>query len=162
MYLKAFIALEEALREAQGRTRDIVSNGINDAAGRYFRAITQGKYDRVEVSLGDRIEVRVKEAGKPDLIPIDSGRSISTGALQQLYFAIRVALVEALTGGKKPPLLFDDPFVDFDAGRRKEAVQTLVEISESGHQCIHFTCHDLIIIEGAGNQDVVTVNTFRP
>jgi DNA repair exonuclease SbcCD ATPase subunit len=157
MYLKAFIALEEGLREAQAETRNLVSKGIDAAATRYFGAITQGKYDSVEVSLGDGIEVHVKEAGKADLISIDIGRPLSTGALQQLYFAIRVALVEALTGGKRPPLLFDDPFVDFDSDRRKEAVQTLVRLSQAGHQCIHLTCHDTMVVEGAGDQEVMTI-----
>lgn len=157
IYLKAFVALEEGLREAQAKTRDLVSKGINDSASGYFKTITQGKYDGVEVTLGDGIEVQVKEAGNPNPIPIDNGRPLSTGALQQLYFAIRVSLVEALTGGKKPPLLFDDPFVDFDAVRTKEAVQTLVRLSQAGHQCIHLTCHDTIVVEGAGSQEVVTL-----
>jgi energy-coupling factor transporter ATP-binding protein EcfA2 len=64
---------------------------------------------------------------------------ISRGTIDLIYLAVRLALAEVLTHGKRPPLLFDDPFITFDDRRRDGAMQLLRELSK-GHQVILFTC----------------------
>jgi len=64
---------------------------------------------------------------------------ISRGTVDLIYLAVRLALVEVLTHGKRPPLLFDDPFITFDDRRRAGAMALLRELSTM-HQVILFTC----------------------
>ena len=66
--------------------------------------------------------------------------ALSQGALDQLYFSLRVACADLLSQKAKLPLLIDDAFVHFDAERRQKAYLTLVKLSES-RQIIYLT-HD--------------------
>lgn len=66
--------------------------------------------------------------------------SLSRGAQDQLYFALRVALVEGLAADRTLPLVLDDPFLHFDADRLALAGETLQRLGER-HQVLLFS-HD--------------------
>lgn len=142
--LKALAVLEENLKSASEMTRDFIQTRINDLTSKYFHDLTRGKYDKVLVSMDNEVPIKVKEAGSHEFRDAVN-RSLSTGAMQQLYFAIRLALMGILTGDKRLPLLLDDPFVDFDIERRKGAIEILSRLSALGYQCLLFTCHDFIL-----------------
>jgi uncharacterized protein YhaN len=65
---------------------------------------------------------------------------LSQGVRDQLYFALRLAAAEEISGHVRLPLLLDDPFVNFDEHRLKATLQMLEKISDS-HQVVLFT-HD--------------------
>ena len=67
------------------------------------------------------------------------------GTCQQLYLALRIALLECVEGvGNAVPVLADDILVNFDDERRKGAVRALSELAEK-RQVILFTCHKEIV-----------------
>lgn len=144
IFLKSLIILEDNLRESSEKTREFIKIKINELSSNYFRTLTCGKYDEVEVFWGNEISIKVKERGTGTFRKIDSNRSLSRGAIQQLYFAIRLSLIKVLTGDRKLPLILDDPFVDFDAYRLKEAIASIKMLLTEGFQCLLFTCHDRI------------------
>ncbi len=75
----------------------------------------------------------VKTACPPQLL--------SLGTRQQLYLALRVALlITAENVGRSLPILCDDILVNFDDERRREAIKVIVELSRY-RQVILFTCH---------------------
>lgn len=66
---------------------------------------------------------------------------LSSGTRQQLYLALRIALLEtAADVGRGIPVLCDDVLVDFDERRRIAAVRALAELART-RQVILFTCH---------------------
>jgi uncharacterized protein YhaN len=107
-------------------------------ASRLFSQMTKGAWQTVRMNAEGQIEVldSVKTAVSPHLL--------SLGTRQQLYLALRVALlITAENVGRSLPILCDDILVNFDEERRKEAVKVLVELSNY-RQVILFTCHPSI------------------
>jgi len=72
----------------------------------------------------------------PDRIGPDA---LSQGTRDQIYLAVRLALVELVSRGEPQPLFLDDPFVHFDPERRARALDLVREFA-AGHQVIVFTC----------------------
>ncbi len=70
---------------------------------------------------------------------------LSLGTCQQLYLAIRIALLlTADNVGSAVPIIADDILVNFDAARRVGAARALVELSKK-RQVILLTCHEEIV-----------------
>ena len=69
---------------------------------------------------------------------------LSTGTVDQLFLAARLALLDIITGGCSPPVLLDDTFSNFDDMDRKErAFEILESIVAGEYQALYFTCHDV-------------------
>ncbi len=67
---------------------------------------------------------------------------LSTGARDQLYLAIRLAISEYLSRGVVPvPLLVDDAFATSDDERARTGMRLLLEHVSRHHQVIFVTCH---------------------
>ena len=58
-----------------------------------------------------------------------------------MYLAARLGLVRLVTGDRRPPLIFDDPFITLDDERAKRALELLREISRD-FQVIYLTTSD--------------------
>ena len=72
-------------------------------------------------------------------------RLLSLGTCQQLYLALRIALLEcAPEVGTAVPVLADDILVNFDDDRRAGAARALAELAQS-RQVIVFTCHKEVV-----------------
>ncbi len=89
--------------------------------------------------------VRVEESGSVRAVDavgrLWEPRLLSLGTCQQLYLALRIALLECVDSvGTHVPVLADDILVNFDEERRRGAVRALVELSAK-RQVIVFTCH---------------------
>ena len=74
------------------------------------------------------------------LAPDEVEHSLSSGTLDQLYLCLRVAVAGLVQPEERLPLLLDDPFLTFDATRRRAALDWLVEVA-SEHQVLLFTCN---------------------
>jgi uncharacterized protein YhaN len=125
--------LDECVAQYQAESIERVSGRISEA----FEAITQGRYKAVRVSpeLEPVLEISAEIEIGPD--------QVSKGAQDQLYFSMRVAMIEELSGGRGLPLILDDPFVNFDDQRLERArglLATLVE--QQDMQIIIFTHGD--------------------
>ena len=74
------------------------------------------------------------------LPPREVSESLSGGAADQLYFALRVTAGEQLArSGERLPLLLDDPFVQYDPERLNAALELVAELAQD-HQVLFFTC----------------------
>ena len=76
--------------------------------------------------------------------------ALSCGTQDQLFFAMKLSLLNLLSPSKKLPLFLDDPFVNFDHDRRKKALELLKEISRE-RQIFLFT-YDPWYIEHLGKE----------
>jgi len=108
-------------------------------ASQYFQLLTNGKYNRI-ITNAERqsLQLRTQEG-----VMIES-ELLSRGAAEQLYLAIRLAIHHEAADSRVLPLLLDDPFVNFDHTRLKQAMFTLEMFGES-RQCLYFTCHKHIL-----------------
>ena len=106
----------------------------------YFKQITGGLYIEVIFNM-EPIEIKVKNKYN-EIIDI---YQLSGGALDQLNFAIRLALGEKLLKENPGFFILDDPFIKSDSMRLKNQTALLRTISQLGWQILYFTCKDEII-----------------
>jgi len=106
-------------------------------ASEFLAMLTRGRYLRVWTPLTEET-VRVEDA-KGQSLPVDV---LSTGAREQVFLALRLALIENYAErGVRLPVILDDVLVNFDEIRAKSAIETLCEFAKSGHQLLFYTCH---------------------
>jgi uncharacterized protein YhaN len=96
--------------------------------------ITGGRYRRIAVD-DKTLDLRLHAPEKGDWVDV---RSLSQGTLDLVYLAARLGLVRLVTGDRRPPLIFDDPFITLDDERAKRALELLREISRD-FQVIYLT-----------------------
>lgn len=108
-------------------------------ASELFSLMTCGKW--VKVSLGDDGQLLATNSGHVTRPP----QLLSLGTCQQLYLALRIALLmSARNVGAAIPVLADDILVNFDEKRRAGAAAALAELA-SVRQVVVFTCHKDVV-----------------
>ncbi|MCI9264816.1 MAG: AAA family ATPase [Oscillospiraceae bacterium] len=133
---EAIAAAMESLKNADSLLRERFSPAVNERAGHYLSLLTGGRYDKA--SLTRQFQALAQEAGetapRQDL-------SLSGGAAQQLYLAVRLAMCDmALPQGDPCPILLDDALDAFDDERTRLALECLLETAKT-RQVLLFTCH---------------------
>jgi uncharacterized protein YhaN len=125
----------ERIREDYERHRQ--PETLKEASG-YLRQLTGGKYTRIWTPLAHDILFVDTSDGQPLSVQV-----LSRGTREQLFVSLRLALVAAYARrGIHLPMILDDVFVNFDAGRTKTACAVLRDFARDGHQLLVFTCHE--------------------
>jgi DNA repair exonuclease SbcCD ATPase subunit len=131
---------ERTLREieaAEQATMRTATRFLEGRMGGDLDRITGGRYRRVAVD--DRtLDIRLFAPEKGDWVDV---RALSQGTLDLVYLAARLGLVRLVTGDRRPPLVFDDPFVTLDDVRATRALELLREIARD-FQVIYLTTSD--------------------
>ena len=65
---------------------------------------------------------------------------LSKGYLDFVNFCSRMALVDAIFTEEQPPVILDDPFVNFDDDKMSAALNLVKEMAKE-KQILYFTCH---------------------
>jgi len=104
-------------------------------ASTYFSHMTQGAYRRLAVPVGEKKVTAIR----PDGSKADTSL-LSRGTAEQLYLAMRLALVDEMADQIRFPLCMDDIFVNFDRERLCCTMDLLNEVCER-RQILLFTCH---------------------
>jgi len=134
VYKMALAGLLEAHQQAQVPLREVMQKKASD----YLNILSAGRYRLLQVDPENQeIELLVWSNDAGGWVQTREP-SLSRGTVDVVYLAARLALVDVLTGGKRPPLLFDDPFITFDEQRRQAAAALLRELAGS-HQVFVFT-----------------------
>lgn len=124
--LEAAIATWESKRQPE----------VYAKASRLLALMTEGRWTEVALTAEGTLEV--VDAVKCRRAPVH----LSLGTCQQLYLALRIALLTSADNvGRAIPILADDILVNFDERRRAGAARALVELAET-RQVILFTCHE--------------------
>lgn len=127
--LEAAIAAWESKRQPE----------VYEKASRLLALMTNGRW--TEVSLTAEGTLQVTDALKVTRAPVH----LSLGTCQQLYLALRIALLTTAENvGRAIPTLADDILVNFDAARRVGAARALAELATQ-RQVILFTCHEEVV-----------------
>lgn len=108
---------------------DSFGQQLNDAVSDVIGKVTGQKYTDLKVD--EKLEVKV--GWNQDYVLLDR---LSAGTIDQVYFALRMAVADLLLG-KDEVVILDESFAFYDEMRVKEA---LSELSRR-KQVILFTCH---------------------
>lgn len=104
-------------------------------ASHYFKEMTGGRYQRV-LSPIDREVVEVERCDGRRFEPA----FLSRGTVEQLYLAIRFALIEEYSHKALLPIVLDDIVVNFDADRVRRTIRAMKRMA-THRQILFFTCH---------------------
>jgi len=123
--------LAEAYQETLSRTRELVEPHLADL----LAPMTEGRYNQVRLTADEFA---------PQVVSPDKGKEaradeLSWATREQVYLAARLALTRALWPDEGPPLLLDDPLVNFDE-RRYAATMNLLANFGQDRQILFFTC----------------------
>jgi uncharacterized protein YhaN len=108
------------------------------SASKYLSDLTLGRYTSVRAVIGEKeqdLEVVEGEAHTK------RANELSRGTAEQLFLAMRFALIEEYAKNAEPmPVVLDDILVNFDPERAKAACKVIMDLSER-FQVIFLTCH---------------------
>ena len=113
-------------------------------ANEYLKLITVGRYDRLIV---DDVtgELRLWNNDVKGLVDVST--PLSRGTLDQIYLALRMAIIDHLDANhERIPLFLDEVLVNWDQRRRERAYAILKSMSNE-RQIFFFTCHRWMVEE---------------
>jgi uncharacterized protein YhaN len=141
---KVYDVTREALDEAYKQTLSKAASVLEKELGRYISTITDGRYSRVTIDEKD-LSIWTFSPENGEKVNV---LQLSKATQDQFYISARFALVKLITEGKRPPLLLDDPFVNFHQKRLSRMMVLLQELARE-NQILLFTCSDAY--DGCGN-----------
>lgn len=112
---------------------------LNKETQKIFYKLSGNKYDKLLISEDFDIKFEDKDDRN-----IKNWRFLSSGARDQIYISLKIALAKLLVSQDKMLLLLDDIFIKFDENRAKEGLEFLYILEEDFDQIILFTCHKRI------------------
>jgi len=134
----------DSRRKAMASANEEAATVLEPIVGRVLSRSTLGRYARV--MMADDLNLTVSTpSGTPSAPPSLETSHLSKGTRDQLYFAVRYALLEFLSPGDGSPFILDDTLVHWDPNRRSATLELLDEISAK-RQVLLFTC------EGYGSE----------
>ncbi|MBO4626397.1 MAG: AAA family ATPase [Lachnospiraceae bacterium] len=130
--LAALQLAEDTIREISANIHDSFGTELNRAVSEYAAAFSGGAHGKLSVD--EAFTVRTGGSAKAK-----ESTLLSTGAVEQLALALRLASAEKMYAGEHLPLVFDDSFVYYDNVRLRSALRRLATV---GEQILIFTCSD--------------------
>ena len=119
----AFEFLEKAETEVQHKfTPSIEKNSKS-----ILKQVTNNKYSDLRVN-EENLDITIKAPEINEFVPVDI---LSQGAKDQIYFTIRTTMTDLLSGNTNIPLIFDDPFHNFDDIRLSKTILAIKELSKN-------------------------------
>lgn len=126
----------DSLKRADEALRSRFSPQIAAEAGQLLARLTDEKYPKVLLEPDMRLSVREEGA-----VVTHPAAAMSCGTADQMYLALRLAMVRRLLP-ENAPLILDDALVNFDDRRAALALKLLTAEAEK-RQVILFTCRTL-------------------
>jgi DNA repair exonuclease SbcCD ATPase subunit len=136
--VKAYGLAMDLISRARTETLSSAGEALETGIQTYLATFTNDKYRRVQADK-EALEFKVFSDEKGDWVRPEE---LSGGALDEFYLAFRLALVKLIFGDKKPPLILDDPFVNFDSVRLASTLGFFKTLA-SDYQIIIFTLSDV-------------------
>jgi uncharacterized protein YhaN len=110
---------------------------ILSRANEYLQRLSGGRYHNIWTPLGQRSLCVDDIDGNTLMVG-----NLSSGTREQLFLAIRLALIEHFSNaGVELPVVLDDVLVNFDHERTVAAIEELLRQTRRNQQILFFTCH---------------------
>jgi DNA repair exonuclease SbcCD ATPase subunit len=136
--IKAYGLARDLISRARTETLSSAGEALEKGIERYLAVFTNDKYKQVRVNK-EALEFWVYSDEKGDWAKPEE---LSGGVIDEFYLAFRLALAKLIFGDRKPPLMLDDPFVNFDSVRLANT-RNFFKTLASDYQIIIFTLSDL-------------------
>lgn len=130
MEIKSLELAMETLAHLSGTMRRRIGRRLQSRMETILSEITDGKYGHIAVD--EDMKITLYEWNRQVSL-----YQLSRGTVEQVYFALRMAVSEILCE-ENLPILLDDVFAMYDEERLK---QTLKWLADRGGQVLIFTCH---------------------
>lgn len=138
--LRVLTIAREALASAIASTNKEAASAVEPVVSRVLSHMTLGRYESARV--GHDLDVTVANPERRPGGPATLGTGdLSAGTADQLYLAIRYALLEFLSTADGAPFVLDDALVNCDPERRSAGLSLLREVAKE-RQVILFSCED--------------------
>ena len=125
----------EVLDESNTEIKRDFAPVLNNCASKIVSSITANRYGELKVD--ENLTPRTTDPFSKDIVPISM---LSGGTVDQMYLALRIALVQTIENkSEKLPLIMDEVLAQYDDTRSLEAIKVLKDISNE-RQIILFTC----------------------
>ena len=134
---RVLVATLQAIERAEVATMKTATRYLEGHMVRDVAAVTGGRYRRVRVD-DKSLDIEVYAPERDGWVPVSS---LSQGTLDLVYLTARLGLVRLVTGDRRPPLVFDDPFVTLDDARATRALALLKRVA-ADFQIIYLTTSD--------------------
>ena len=86
--------------------------------------------------------------------PFEATLPLSRGTLEQIYLALRLALIDHLDKDREGlPLFLDEALINWDGIRLKNGLELLKQIAQN-RQIFLFTCHEWMVEKLSGSDEV--------
>ena len=146
--------LANVLRKADQQFRVKHQPEVIRLAGEYLSFVTEGRYNRLGLD-EETGELVVYKNGSDTSFKVSP--PLSQGTCDQIFLAIRLAIIDHLDEGKERlPVFLDEVFVNWDVSRRKNVYGILRKMSEK-RQIFLFTCHAWQAQEAREDLDAHTI-----
>jgi len=132
---KAIEDAVQAIIEASEEIHQEFGNEFQEKASSIIKIITNGTYEKIRID--DSMGIVVEKDGS--FLDINY---LSTGTIEQIYFAVRFAAAEVLFPNERFPIILDDVFGSFDNVRLKQTLQYLAGLDR---QIFIFSCRKEVI-----------------
>ena len=137
--VKVYRLAREVVSRARTEVLSSTEEDLEKEIQRYLAVFTNDKYKQVRRINKEALEFWIYSDEKGDWARPED---LSGGVIDEFYLAFRLALVGLIFGDRKPPLILDDPFVNFDSIRLANTLN-FFKILSSDYQIIIFTLGDL-------------------
>lgn len=131
--LEAIRLTMDTIKELSVQIHDSFGISLSKKVSENLYTITSGKYK--EVLVDENLNIKILH--EQQYIPLEK---LSIGAMEQVYFALRMAIGDLLFEGDSMPLVLDDSFAYYDDNRLKAVLQVLASMKD--RQIFIFTCHN--------------------
>jgi DNA repair exonuclease SbcCD ATPase subunit len=138
--LRVLSIAREALASAIASTNKEAASAVEPVVSRVLSRVTLGRYEAARVGHDLDVTVANPERGPGGPATLDPD-DLSAGTADQLYLAIRYALLEFLSTSDGAPFVLDDALVNCDPERTAAGLSLLKEIARE-RQVILFSCED--------------------
>lgn len=139
----------DTLKDANNELQSRFSPLLSETAGGIIARLTAGRYEKL--AFDKTLDAAARTSGET---VSRSVLSLSAGTADQIYLALRLAVVELVLPNDDPsPLILDDALSNFDDARAFLALDYLSELALK-RQILLFTCHSRESAYLSGNKMV--------
>jgi len=136
--VRVYDLAREFISKARTEILSSTEEALEKEIQRYLAVFTKDRYKQVRVDK-EELEFWVYSDEKGDWAKPED---LSGGVIDEFYLAFRLALAGLIFGDNKPPLILDDPFVNFDSVRLANTLNFFKTLA-TDYQIIIFTLSDL-------------------
>ena len=128
--------LEKTKKYLEKAKEQFSSHYLNNMKESFIKNLILINEKEMDIDLDVNLEAKINEQGSNKEI-----RYFSTGYQDLIYICMRLSLIDALFEEEKPFIILDDPFVNLDENKMKNALSLLEKLSKE-YQIIYFVCHE--------------------